>query len=69
MAIFDEKTGSNAGAVWSYLNVSGKKSLKDVKKGAGKLTDKELYAALGWLARESKINITETDDDTFAELV
>jgi hypothetical protein len=43
--------------------------LKDVKKATGKLTDKDLYAALGWLARESKINITETENDVFVELV
>jgi hypothetical protein len=69
MAIFEEKTGINAGAVWSYLNESGKKSLKDVKKAAGKLTDKDVYAALGWLAREGKIDVTETEQDIFVELV
>ncbi|MDR1809038.1 MAG: winged helix-turn-helix domain-containing protein [Prevotella sp.] len=69
MAIFDEKTGANAGAVWNYLNESGKKSLKDVKKAAGKLTDKDVYAALGWLAREGKINVCETKEDVLVELV
>lgn len=27
-----------------------------------KLKDKELYAALGWLAREGKINFQEAED-------
>ena len=68
MATFEEKVGTNAGTVWSYLNDSGIKSVKDVKK-ACKLTDKDLYAALGWLAREGKVTVTETEEEILLGLV
>ncbi len=57
-----EKIGNNAGSVWTVLSAaSGRKSLKEVKK-LTKLTDKDLYAALGWLARENKIVFAEEDE-------
>ena len=57
-----EKIGNNAGSVWTVLNAAGgRKSLKDIKK-LTKLTDKNLYAALGWLAREDKIAFVEEDE-------
>lgn len=57
-----EKIGINAGAVWTYLDAEGKKTLKEIKK-ATKLTEKDMYAALGWLAREGKIAFNELKDD------
>lgn len=68
MVTFEEKVGTNAGYVWTYLSESGKKSLKEVKKVC-KLTDKDLYAALGWLAREGKIQLTESKEDIIIELI
>ena len=56
-----EKLGTNAGLGWNALNeadVLGTKQLKKITK----LKDKELYAAIGWLAREDKINISESED-------
>ena len=44
-----EKIGTNAGIIWTYLDAEGSKSLKEIKK-ACKLTEKDMYAALGWLA-------------------
>ncbi|MBR6284848.1 MAG: winged helix-turn-helix domain-containing protein, partial [Muribaculaceae bacterium] len=32
-------------------------------KKATKLKEKEVYAAIGWLAREGKVNVTETETD------
>lgn len=61
-----EKIGTNAGLVWQSLN-EGAKELKALKK-ATKLTDKDLYAALGWLAREEKINFDETGADIVVSL-
>ncbi len=61
------KIGTNAGLVWNAVN-EGKKSAKDIKK-ATKLTDKDLYAALGWLARESKVQLNEDGTDVFVELI
>ena len=44
------------------LNESGKLTVKGLKK-ATKLKEKELYAALGWLAREGKVSMYEVDAD------
>ena len=54
--------GSWAGLVWEALNASGMLTVKGLKK-ATKLKEKELYAAIGWLAREGKVCITETESD------
>lgn len=64
-----EKFGVNAGNVWNALSeTKGKANLKDIKK-ATKLTEKELYAALGWLAREDKVEIEEVEKEIFVSLV
>lgn len=57
-----EKIGTNAGLVWTYLSEEGEKDVKDIKK-ACKLTDKDLYAVIGWLSREDKIQIKENGKD------
>lgn len=54
--------GSWAGLVWEALNTSGMLTMKGLKK-ATKLKEKEIYAALGWLGREGKVVITETEAD------
>lgn len=51
-----ETIGSYAGLVWNALNEVGALGVKQLKK-ATKLKDKEVFAALGWLARENKITI------------
>ncbi|MCM1022173.1 MAG: winged helix-turn-helix domain-containing protein [Muribaculum sp.] len=53
--------GYNAGLVWNALNEADALGLKQIKK-VTKLKDKELYLALGWLARENKILIAESED-------
>ena len=63
-----EKIGINAGKVWTVLDESGNQNAKDLKKSS-KLTDKDLYAALGWLAREGKISIVEEEKEIFVSLV
>ncbi len=64
-----EKIGNNAGLVWKALSKSkGKTEIKDLKK-VTKLTEKDLYAALGWLSREEKIKIEEKDKEVFVSLV
>ena len=57
-----EVIGTWAGQVWNALNESGKLTVKGLKK-ATKLKEKEIYAALGWLAREGKVSISETEAD------
>lgn len=57
-----EKIGTNAGIIWEYLDAEGKTALKDIKKNC-KLTERDTYAALGWLAREGKIAFNELKDE------
>ena len=57
-----EVIGTWAGQVWNALNESGKLTVIGLKK-ATKLKEKELYAALGWLAREGKVSMYEVDAD------
>jgi hypothetical protein len=56
-----EKIGTWAGLVWNALNENEVLGNKEIKK-VTKLKDKELYAAIGWLAREGKLNIAESED-------
>lgn len=63
-----EIIGNNAGLVWNALNAANGQTGKALKK-ATKLKDKELYAALGWLAREGKLNIEATEDDIVVTLL
>ena len=62
-----EKIGTNAGIVWNALLV-GSLEIKALKK-ATKITDKDLYAALGWLARENKVYFVETEKELVVGLV
>ncbi len=57
-----EVIGTNAGAVWTALNTADALGVKQIKKMT-KLKDKEVYAALGWLAREGKVNINPDSED------
>lgn len=57
-----ETIGTNAGSVWVALNTADALGVKQLKK-ITKLKDKEVYAALGWLARENKITIGPDPND------
>lgn len=56
-----EQIGTNAGEVWKAVS-EGATSLKAVKK-VTKLKEKEIFAAVGWLAREGKLTLGEHDVD------
>ena len=60
------KIGENAGLVWGALQ-NGAQGVKAIKK-ATKLKNEELYLALGWLAREGKLNFQEAEADTIVAL-
>lgn len=47
--------GKNAGIIWNLLSSDNKKWEYDELKKATGLTDRDLNAAIGWLAREDKI--------------
>lgn len=53
--------GNNAGIVWTLLN-DGKRWKYEDLKAASTLSDRDLNAAIGWLAREDKIYF-ETDSN------
>lgn len=49
--------GSTAGEVWSYLAEHGKVGLKTLYKNLKTdVSEQELCMALGWLAREGKVD-------------
>ena len=62
-----ETIGVNAGTVWNALNEAEALGLKQLKK-ITKLNDKEVIAALGWLARENKVTI-DVDPEDAKELI
>ena len=57
-----ETIGCWAGQVWNALNEADVLDTKQIKK-ITKLKDKEICAALGWLAREGKIEIAPDPAD------
>lgn len=57
-----ETIGMYAGSVWVALNNADALGVKQIKKMT-KLKDKEVFAALGWLAREGKIDILPDPED------
>lgn len=57
-----EKIGYNAGSVWVALNDAVSLGVKQIRK-ITKLKEKEVYAALGWLARENKITMDPDPND------
>lgn len=57
-----EIIGTYAGLVWQALNEAASLNIKQLKK-ATKLKDKEVFAAIGWLAREDKLVIAADPED------
>lgn len=68
MTMLKQKAGELAGLLWNALDGTGEIDLKQLKK-LTKLTDKNLYLALGWLLREGKVEVNEVDGELFAKLV
>lgn len=64
-----ENIGNWAGLVWNALNDAKKPlSTKDLRKAA-KLKVNEMHCALGWLAKEGKLNFAEGKDDIMVSLL
>jgi len=57
-----DSIGLNAGCVWTALNEAQTLDCKQLKKAAKLKNDKELFAALGWLAREGKVEFQSSED-------
>lgn len=49
--------GKNAGVIYTVLQGKGKLEVSKLKKES-KLTDAEMWAAIGWLSREDKLECT-----------
>lgn len=62
-----EKIGVDAGKVWTQLDEKGRMNVKDLRK-AIKLTERDTFFALGWLAKEGKVTIEKDGRDFFVEL-
>ena len=53
--------GMNAGIIWNLLNDYQKWDIPKLCEASG-LSEKEVYTAIGWLARENKIEIEHSID-------
>lgn len=57
-----QSIGESAGVVWRLLYGDNRRwEYKEIKE-ATKLSDRDLNAAIGWLAREGKIQFTTMPD-------
>jgi hypothetical protein len=56
-----KRIGTNAGVVWNLLNDYQKWDIPKLRKASG-LAEKDIHAAIGWLARENKIEIESAPD-------
>ena len=64
-----ETIGLWAGAVGKALNdANGSLTVKGLKKTTKK-KKKEVFAAIGWLAGEGKVNVTEIEKDVEVNLI
>lgn len=63
-----ETIGLWAGKVWTAIDELGTLSVKGLKK-ATKLKEKEIYAAIGWLAREGKVNVAAEGEEVMVSLI
>lgn len=62
-----DEIGLNADKIWQLLSNYAKWSYGTLKRKSG-LKDKELGAAIGWLARENKIELYQEDDELYVSL-
>ena len=56
-----KKIGSNAGRVWKIIDIWEEADLITIKR-LSDLNDEEIHLALGWLAKEEKIELLEKDN-------
>ena len=61
-----EKIGNNAGLIWAALE-NGEMNVKAIKKTT-KLAEKDLNLAIGWLAREGKVEFIEREGELILSL-
>ncbi len=54
----EAEIGQAAGISWQYLEEHGETTLSKLKQGT-KLSEQILLMAIGWLAREGKLNVVQ----------
>lgn len=64
-----ERIGINAGLVWNALDSLGKMDIKALRKATKLRSDKDLFVAIGWLAKEGKLLFDESGEDLLIELI
>jgi len=62
-----EIIGVDAGFIWRLLSEKGRLSIEELEKLTG-YREMYIHLALGWLARENKINYLELEDTLSVEL-
>ena len=62
-----ENIGIDAGKVWTKLEEKGRMNVRDLRN-AIKVTERDTFAALGWLAKEGKVTIEKDGRDFYVEL-
>lgn len=62
-----ENIGIDAGKVWTRLEEKGRMNVRDLRNDI-KLTERDTFAAIGWLAKEGKITLEKDGRDFFVEL-
>lgn len=60
-----EKIGTDAKKIWQILNDLGNVKIADLKK-ITKMDIKNIYLALGWLARDNKVLLFEMEKELAA---
>lgn len=66
MTEMENKIGTDAGLVWKALDKSKKPlTIKELKTKSGVRTEREVYTAIGWLAKEGKLDFTPDEKNTF----
>ena len=58
-----EKIGTTAGEVWHFLKANGASKAASIQKGIGK-DAASTHQAIGWLAREGKLEIDHSQKAT-----
>lgn len=64
----NEKIGIDAVKIWQILNEKGNIKIADLKKST-KMDIKNIFLALGWLARENKVLLFEMEKELAARVI
>ena len=65
--MFNEDIGINAGGIWSLLSEKGRLSISAIVEYTN-YKGEQVLLALGWLAREGKVQFTTIENIVYIEL-